>query len=323
MSLDNLVTEEQKDSSEHGHKHHHHGFGHSHGGSAPHKVLIFAIILTFGFAIVEALGGWWANSLALMSDAGHMASDALALAIAAFAAWVSTLPPTSKMTYGLGRAEVVGAWISSLMMVGISIAVIVEAIKRMGHPTPVAGLPVTVIAFIGLLVNIFIAWLLARGERTLNIRAALLHVMSDILGSIAALVAGMVIYFTRWFPIDPILSILISVLIMYSALQLLRESLFVLMEGVPGHIDVRDVSQDMANLKGVIAVHDLHIWTLSSGNIAMSAHIDIRELSDWHSVLDELRDMLHDKYHIDHITLQPEPEIFDCKPCIEPTSEKS
>ena len=163
--------------------------------------------------------------------------------------------------------------------------------------------------------NLFVAWLLARGERTLNVRAAILHVLGDILGSFAALISGAVIYFTGWYPIDPILSILIGVLIMLSSLRILRESLLVLMEGVPMHIDLNQVSSDMEDQAGVKAIHDLHIWTLSSGLIALSAHVDIHELSSWETVLTELRALLKEKYSIVHITLQPEPDIIDCKPC--------
>ena len=201
----------------HQHSHHHnheHSHNHNHGANAPLKVLIAAICLIFIFAGVEAIVGWYAHSLTLLGDAGHMASDALALIIAAFAAWIANKPPSSKHTYGLGRAEVVAAWFSSLLMLIISIAVIVEAINRIHTPANVKSIPVIVVAFIGLLVNIFVAWILAKGERTLNIRAALLHVIGDILGSIAALIAGAVIYFTHWDPIDPILSIFIGILIL-------------------------------------------------------------------------------------------------------------
>jgi len=298
------------------HDHHSHdNHNHTHGRSAPHHILTIAIFLIFGFAIIEALGGWWANSLALLSDAGHMVSDALALMIAAFAAWLSQKPPSKKHSYGLGRAEVVAAWFSSLLMVLISIAVIIEAIERIHNPEHVKGGMVVLIAFIGMLVNILVAWLLAKGERTLNIRAALLHVMGDLLGSIAALVSGAVIYFTKWYPIDPILSILIGVLIMIASLRLLRESLLVLMEGVPGHIDYQQVSEAMLLCQGVKAVHDLHIWSLSSGKIALSAHVDINEMSSWTKVLHELNELLEEQFDIKHVTLQPEPDIMDCKPC--------
>lgn len=296
----------------HNHNHSHHHHNHS------QNPLIWAVALIFLFAIIEAIGGWYTGSLALLGDAGHMVSDALALSIAAFAGWLALKPPSHKHSYGLGRAEVVAAWISSLMMLLISITVIIEAIKRLHHPQAVQGGPVIIIASIGMAVNLFVAWLLARGERTLNIRAALLHVMSDILGSISALVAGAVIYFTGWLLIDPILSILIGILILISSISLLRESLLILMEGVPGHINFKNVAADMNIISGIKAIHDLHIWTLSSGSIALSAHVDIHELSGWQNILLELRKLLKDKYQIDHVTLQPEPDIIDCEPCLEP-----
>lgn len=301
----------------HSHKHHKHTSTHRHPHN-PHRILIWAVSLIFIFAIFEALGGWWTGSLALLGDAGHMFSDAIALSISAFAAWVAVKPPSHKHSYGLGRAEVLAAWVSSLMMLLISIVVIIEAINRIHQTTPVRGGPVIIIALIGICLNLLVAWLLARGERTLNIRAALLHVMSDILGSIAALVAGAVIYFTNWLLIDPILSIVIGILIMLSSLSLLRESLLVLMEGVPGHIEFKEVSQDMSAVPGVKTIHDLHIWTLSSGKIALSAHVDINELSSWQNVLTHLMQLLKQKYKIDHVTLQPEPDIIDCQPCLEP-----
>jgi cobalt-zinc-cadmium efflux system protein len=295
--------------------HHHHDHHHASHHSAPYRVLILAIGLILGFAVIEFFGGLWANSLALLGDAGHMASDAIALAIAAFAAWVSQKPPSHKHSYGLGRAEIVAAWLSSLLMIVISLAVIIEAIHRINSPSHVKGGTVMVIAFIGMVINLLVAWLLARSERTLNIRAALLHVMSDVLGSLAALVSGAIIYFTGWYAIDPILSILIGVLIMISSLRLLKESLLVLMEGVPGHIDYKDVSAAMKNCQDIKDVHDLHIWTLSSGKIALSAHIDIHELSAWTDILKQINEILATKFAITHVTLQPEPDMIDCKPC--------
>jgi len=294
----------------HNHSHHH--------KPSLNRNLLIGIALIFGFAIVEAMGGWMTGSLALLSDAGHMASDGVALCIAAFAGWLALKPPSHKHSYGLGRAEVVAAWISSLMMLIISIMVIVEAVHRIHAPSHVNGGPVMIIALLGLIVNAFVAWLLARGERTLNIRAALLHVMSDILGSIAALIAGAVIYFVGWMLIDPILSILIGVLILISSLSLLRESLLVLMEGVPGHLNFKEIAHAMASIRGVKAVHDLHIWTLSSGKIALSAHIDIQDLNTWEDVLIILKKQLKENYQIEHITLQPESDVVDCQPCLEP-----
>ncbi len=272
----------------------------------PHKVLMLAIVLTISFALIEAIAGFFANSLTLLSDAGHMASDSLALGIAAFAAWLASKPASNRHTYGFGRAEVIAAWLSALLMVVLSIAIIIEAIHRFKQPEAVSGGLVMFTAFIGLLINVYIAWLLSKSERTLNIRAAMLHVLGDILGSVAAIISGAVIYYTHWMAIDPILSIVIAVLILLSSIKLLQESMSVLMEGVPPHIDVATVKHHMCDLDSVVSVHDLHVWTLSSGTIILSAHIVLEHIEHWNTVLNQLRLMLRDRYHIEHVTLQPE-----------------
>lgn len=286
--------------AEHHHHHHHH--------HAPRngRSLIWSFALTAGFALIEGVGGWWAGSLALFGDAGHMISDATALGFAALAAWVARQPPSTRHSYGLGRAEVVAAVVNSLLMVAVVVAIAIAAIIRLQSPTPVAGETVMGIAFTGLLINIGVAWLLSRGEHTLNTRAALMHVMGDLLGSVAALTAGAVIYFTGWTPIDPILSLVICALILYSALRLLREALHVIMEGVPLNLDLREVGQAMATVQGVKSVHDLHIWTLSSGQVILSAHIVIPDMSSWEDTLTKLRELVHERFDIDHVTLQPE-----------------
>lgn len=272
----------------------------------PHTVLITAIVFTLSYALVEALGGWWSGSLALLGDAGHMASDAIALSLSAFAAWVALKPPSDKHTYGLGRAEVIAAWISSVLMVLLSIAIIVEAVLRFQSPQPVKGGSVMIIAFIGMLINLYIAWLLSRSQQTLNIRAAMLHVLSDLLGTVTALVSGAVIYFTGWLTIDPLLSLVISLLILFSSVQLLRESLSVLMEGTPRHIDVSAVEKMLCEIDNVCSIHDLHIWTLSSGTVVLTAHVLLANMNIWQNTLAIIRLQLRDHYHIEHITLQPE-----------------
>lgn len=297
------------------HDHTHHEHAHSHGKNASYKILWIAISIILIYAGVEAFTGFHAGSLALLGDAGHMVSDALALGITAFATWVSKKPPSKTHSYGMGRAEVVAAWISSLMMLIISLSIIVEAIDRIHSPIKVNGVTVMFIAFFGMVINLMIAILLSKGEQTINMRAALLHVLSDLLGSFAALVAGAVIYYTKWYPIDPILSILIGVLIVISSFRLLRESLRILMEGVPAHIDIEFVAESLSTVAGVLEVHDLHIWTLSSGSIALSAHVNIHEISSWESVLKKSTALLAHDFHIHHVTLQPEPNVFDCKPC--------
>lgn len=268
--------------------------------------LLWSLVVTAGFALIEAIGGWWSSSLALLGDAGHMLTDTTALGLAAFAAWVGRQPPSARHSYGLVRAEVIAAMVNSLFMLVIVVGIAAYAIERLNNPQPVKGGAVMVIASIGLMVNIIVALILHRGEKTLNTRAALLHVMGDLLGSVAALIAGAVIFFTGWIPIDPLLSLLICVLILYASLRLLWEALHVIMEGVPRYIDLPEVGQAMAGVGAVKSIHDLHIWTLSSGMVALSAHVVISDMAQWHEILVSLRNLLHDRYAIDHVTLQPE-----------------
>ncbi len=289
-------------SLERGESHTHHHVGH---GSEQGK-LVAAVIITFAFALIEAAAGWWSGSLALLSDAGHMITDSSALGLAAFAAWLARRPPSVRHSYGLVRAEILAALFNSVLMLALIAYIVAEALTRFRDPQPVAGGVVMVVATMGLILNLLIGWILSRGTHSLNSRAALLHVMGDALGSVAAIAAGVVIYFTGWMPIDPILSIVVSMLILFSAYNLLREALHVLMEGVPGHIDLSRVGQDLAAIKGVSRVHDLHVWTLSSGTIALSAHLEIATLSDWPEILLRAREQMDKAHSIRHVTLQPE-----------------
>lgn len=266
-----------------------------------------ALALTLGYALVELLSGLLFGSLALVSDAGHMFSDALALGLAWFAAWIAAQPPGARHSYGFARAEVIAAFVNGLALLLVVVFIAVEAVNRLLHPAPdVQGLGVMIVAFIGLLLNLAVILILSRGERGLNLRAAMLHVTSDLIGSVAALAAGAVIYFTGWKPIDPILSLLIALLILGSTINLLREALHVLMEGVPRSVKLEEVGRLIAGIASVRSVHDLHIWHISLGRVALSAHVDITELSKWPSVLEQARQLLHERYGIDHITLQPE-----------------
>jgi len=279
-----------------------HHVGHRHGG----EPLLRALFLTLSYAGVEAVAGYWSGSLALISDAGHMLTDSTALGLAALAAWAARRPPSARHTYGLVRLEILAALANSLIMLGLVGFIAVEAFYRLQEPRAVHGLAVTGVAFIGLVINLIVAWMLHRGEKTLNTRAALLHVMGDLLGSVAALLAGLVIYFTGWMPIDPLLSLVVCGLILVSAWRLLGEALQVLMEAVPEHIELEAVGRDLARLEGVSAVHDLHVWTLSSGQVALSAHLDLQGLGEWPRILAEARQMLAERHGIGHATLQPE-----------------
>lgn len=270
------------------------------------SALGFALLLTLGFAAVELIGGLWSGSLALISDAGHMLSDSAALGVAAIAARIARRPAGKRHSYGMVRAEVIAGFINGVIMLALVALIAIEAVSRLLEPRPVAGMGVMVIAAIGLVINIIVAALVSRGERTLNTRAALLHVIGDMVGSVGALIAGTVIYFTGWLPIDPLLSILISVLILISTQRLLREALHVLMEGVPESLQIDAVGETMARIPRVRRVHDLHIWNISSGQIALSAHLELDDLEDWPQLLDSICIMLREKFSIGHVTLQPE-----------------
>jgi cobalt-zinc-cadmium efflux system protein len=280
-----------------------HRHDHLEGGK---PAFIAALAVTVGYAMVELAGGLWSASLALISDAGHMFSDAAALGLAAAAAWLARRPAGSRHSYGWARAEVIGASLNGLVMLAIIVVLVVEAVQRLLEPRPVSGGAVMLIAFVGLLVNGAVALMLSRDEHDFNARAALLHVMGDLLGSVAALTAGAVIYFTGWLPIDPILSLAIAGLILASTLRLLRDTLHVLMEGVPAAIDLAHIGRSLAGIGGVTSVHDLHIWSITPGRVALSAHMEIEQLNHWPDILNRARTLLHDEFGIEHVTLQPE-----------------
>jgi cobalt-zinc-cadmium efflux system protein len=296
----------------HDHGNHQHS-GHSHaqhrestGSRFGSGALLAGLCLTLIFAVVELVSGWVFGSLALMSDSGHMFSDATALAIALVASRIALRPPGSKHTYGFARAEVVAAFINGLLLLAIVVTIFVEAVRRLQNPQPVSGAGVMIVAALGLVVNFGVLYLLGHGERNLNTRAATLHVLGDLIGSVAALTAGAVIYVTGWKPIDPLLSIVISVLILVSTVRMLREALHVLMEGVPLEIDLSDVGNALAEIEGVHSVHDLHIWTIASGHIALSAHVDVNQLESWPAMLEKIRSLAWSRFRIDHVTVQPE-----------------
>ena len=262
--------------------------------------------LTLAFAALEALGGWWTGSLALVSDAGHMLADGAALALGAFAGWMAKRPPSRLHSYGFGRAEVFAAVINASTMLVIAAVIAYEAFVRLGQPREIQGGMAAAIALAGLALNLGIMKWLARHKHDMNARAAALHVLGDTLGSIGALVSGIVIVLTGWTPIDAIASLFICALIAVSSLRLLREGVHALMEGVPLRLSAQTVGMEMARHEAVVSVHDLHIWTLSGSRIALSAHVIVRDLPLWGRTLHELQDLLRERFGIEHVTLQPE-----------------
>jgi cobalt-zinc-cadmium efflux system protein len=272
------------------------------------RLLWWATGLTLAYAVVEAGVGWWAGSLALAADAGHMVNDAAALALAAIAAWLTRRPASARHSYGFGRAEFLAALVNSLALLILVAWIAVSAVQRLQSPQPVIGEAVTLAAAAGLAINLLVAGLLRRGEQNLNTRAALLHVMGDLLGSVAALFSGLVIAFTGWTPIDPLLSLGISGLIVVSSLRLLREALHGLMEGTPFNLTPEEVGRALASAPGVASVHDLHIWSVASEQVMLSAHLVVRDLRQWETVLEACHALLAERFTIHHATLQPEPE---------------
>ena len=214
--------------------------------------------------------------------------------------------PSPRHSYGFGRAEIVAGLVNAAFMVAVLVWISVAAVQRLLAPQQVHGEAVAVVALVGLLVNVAVALVLARGGRNMNVRGALLHVMGDLLGSVAALVAGAVIATTGWTPIDPLLSLFICALILISSLRLLREALHALMEGTPLHLSLDEIGRSIAGVERVRSVHDLHVWTLSSDRIALSAHLVLDDMSEWERVLPAVSTMLAKRYGIDHVTLQPE-----------------
>lgn len=270
--------------------------------------VFWALFLTLAFAVLETVTGFWSGSLALLGDAGHMLTDSASLGLAAFALWLSRRPPSLRHTYGLGRVETLAALLNVLFMVLVVIAIAVAAVRRFMLPSPINGEAVTLVAFAGLCVNAGVAWLLMQGEQTMNTRAALLHVLGDLLGSVAALLAGAVVMLTGWTPVDPLLSLLICALILVSSLRLLREVLRALLEGVPAHLCVDEIGRSLATVPGVVSVHDLHVWTLSSQRVVLSAHLVVESMSAWPEILARAGHLLKHQ-GIGHVTLQPEPEV--------------
>lgn len=271
------------------------------------RALGLAVLLTLGFAGVEFFAALMSGSIALMADAGHMVTDATSLFLALVAQIVALRPPSDKSSYGHGRIEALAAFVNSVAMLGIVAWISIEAIQRFSAPREIAGQMVMIVAAIGLGINVLVAWVLSKDQDSLNTKAALIHVLGDLLGSVAALASGLVIYLTGWTPIDPLLSLFVCVLILRSTLNLLKTSAGILLEHVPESVDFRRVADDLKAMPGICAVHNLHIWEISPGHIALTAHLEISEIGQWATTLQRIQDMLRRDHGIDHATVQPEP----------------
>jgi cobalt-zinc-cadmium efflux system protein len=302
-----IIANHNQGTAEHSHA------GHSHGrASESRRKLTMVLVLTAIYMIAEAVGGWWTGSLALLADAGHMLTDVAALALALTAAWFSSRPATSNKTFGYHRLEILAALVNGVALVVISMLILYEAYQRWSLPPAVQGSIVMVVATGGLAINLLSAWILhGRHEIDLNMRGAWLHVISDALGSLGAIIAGALMWLYGWYAADPLFSALIGILIVWSSWRLIRESTNVLLEGTPAHINLAAVEDSILHTDGVANVHDLHVWTITSGREALSAHVIHAYEVSQPELLRELRAKLYDRFGVDHLTIQMETPDFE------------
>lgn len=289
----------------HGHSHGHHD--HTHGANK--KALLISFIIITAYMVIEAVGGFLTNSLALLSDAGHMLSDAISLGVALLAFTLGERAANYSKTYGYKRFEILAAVFNGVTLVLISGFIFFEAFKRFQSPPEVASTGMLIIAVIGLLVNIFVAWLLmSKGdtEGNLNMRAAFLHVLGDLLGSVGAVTAALLIMFLGWTWADPLASVLVAILILISGWRVTKEAVHVLMEGTPKDIDVEEVVEIIKRTPHVLSLHDLHVWSITSGQNALSCHVVVDEeisISESQAILRKIEQDMKQK-NIGHVTIQ-------------------
>lgn len=295
--------------------HGHHDHGHTHGVDASRpeqrKRLLLTLVLVVIYMGAEVVGGLLSGSLALLADAGHMLSDAAALALSLFAVVIATRPAPAHNTYGYYRLEILAALVNGVVLGVIAIGIVVEAVGRLANPTEVKGALMLGVASGGLVINLLGLWILSGGkEHSLNVRGAWLHVLSDTLGSVGAMISGVLVWQLGWAWADSAASLLISALVINSAWLLLKETVAVLMETAPAHLDVEEIRAALAEQEGVIEVHDLHVWTITSGLESLSGHVVVGPQASHPELLRALRGVLHERFGIDHITIQIEPEGF-------------
>ena len=288
------------------------GHNHHHRSSNNWRRLSVVLILTAVYMVAELVGAWWTGSLALLADAGHMFTDVAALVLALTAVWFGSRPATSKKTFGYYRLEIIAALVNGVALVVISLVIFYGAYERWLNPPVIRSGPMMAVATGGLAVNLICAWILhGRHEIDLNIRAAWMHVMGDALGSVAAILAAACMSFFGWYAADALFSVVISLLIIWGSIRLIRESTNVLLEGTPAHINLAAVEDAILATDGVDDVHDLHVWTITSGREALSAHVIHAQSISQPDLLRELRTKLHDRFGVDHLTIQMETPDFE------------
>jgi cobalt-zinc-cadmium efflux system protein len=296
--------------------HDHDRHSHRGAGEIAGRELIWALAITGSLFVLEGVGGFFTNSLALLADAAHMLTDLAALGLSLFAQRIAFRPATHQKTYGYLRAEILAALANGIILVVIAVYIFFEAYQRFRSVPEVRSAPMLIIAVVGLLANLATAALLYRSQKeSLNMRGAFLHVAGDALGSVGAIIAGVAMVLWRWYLADPIVSVVVAILVMISSWSLVRESVDVLLEGTPSHLNVSEILEDLGSVDGVLAVHDLHVWSITSGMPAMSCHVVIRRDGDPSAILSALSRLMREKRQIKHTTIQTEVESL-----IEPQS---
>lgn len=272
--------------------------------------LILTLVITGSYCLVEFAGGIFTNSLALLSDAGHMLSDVAALSLSLFAIRLAQLPPTANKTFGYHRVEILAALVNALLLWGIVALIFLEAFYRFLTPPPVKGIGMIAVATVGLGVNLVSLFVLNRSQgESLNVRAAFVHVLADALGSVGAVLAGVLILVGNWYIADPLVSVGIGLLILYSSWEIIRDSVDILMQGTPRGMRVEEVEHCLLGIAGVRQVHDLHIWTLTSGRYHLSAHLVICGDNEPHAIIDAAQTRLRERFGISHTTVQVDYEV--------------
>jgi cobalt-zinc-cadmium efflux system protein len=273
--------------------------------------LRLVLALSASYMVVEAVGGWLTNSLALLADAGHMFTDVAGLSLALLAAWMADRTAPPEKTYGYYRLEILAAFVNAVALVVIALVIVYEAYERFLSPPAVHGLGMVTIAVGGLMINTIGLWVLRHRHHTnLNMKGAFLHIVSDALGSLGAVGAGLAIWLWDWRVADPLFSIVTASLIIFCGWRLIQDSVNILLEATPAHINVESVKQCLVNVTGVLGVHDLHIWTITSGKEALSAHVTLQNNTCHKTTLEVLQDKLKSEFGIVHATLQLETPDF-------------
>lgn len=302
--------------SEHGHNHD--GEGHDHSHSHDHtdgsqRALLVALVINTAFFVVELSGALYANSLTLLADAAHMLTDSGSLALALLAAYLAQRAADRMRTYGYQRVEILGALVNGVVLIAIVVYVAYQAILRFGNPEPIKPLPTIAVGVVGIAANLAGASVLHGGTENLNVQGVYLHLLADAAGSLAAVVLGITLYFTNFYALDAVFSLIIATLVLYSAKDLLRDSLNILLQGTPTDVSVDEVADSLVGVNGVQNVHDVHVWVLTSDQYACSAHVVIDDDTNQAAVLNACRHLLNEEFSIEHATIQVEHSSGECE----------